>query len=179
MHAIRRLLAAASVVAVTGGLGVISAGAAGAATAQPMPQHHATTVTAVVHLHKTPLVSVGGKWATANITRTVTVNRVSGPRHHVYTYTSTVNDKGTFVTINKAFTPNQHGIYRHMRIRGAVFGTLSGSTTFSFFSRSSHLVVPRHLRGTSLTGTYWLNQFMGHHGRIFGAKVVSSSTTYV
>ena len=179
MHAIRRLLAAASVVAMTGGLGVIGAGAAGAATTHPMPRHHATTATAVVHLVKTPLTSVKGQWATANITRTVTVTRVAG-HHHVYTYAATVTDKGTFVTINKAFTPNQFGKFGKfggMHIRGYVHGTLYGKTVFTFKSHARYVSPPRHLSGVSLATSSWLGQFM-HHGYIFKGAVVSSFCTY-
>ncbi len=177
MHGIRRLLAAASVVALSGGFGVLSVVPAGAVTAPAMPPR-LTTATAHVHIYHAPVMGGGGQWATANIKRTVTVNRVATLRHHVFKYTAVVTDTGTFVTINRAPTPNQYGRFAGMHIRGAIPGTLSGSTTISFFSRSNHLVVPRHLYGVSPTTTYWLNQFMAHHGYVFGARVLSTSTTY-
>ena len=178
MHAIRRLLAAASVVAVTGGLGVISAGAAGAATTQPMPRHHATTATAVVHLPGRTVTGGGGSWAYAKVTRTITVTRVSGAHHHLYRYTALVTDKGTFVTIPGALTPNQLGRFSGQHIHGVVRGTVSGKTVISFLSSARHPVAPRFVYGASQITPTTVRQFMGHSGFVVGYSVVSSSTVY-
>lgn len=178
MHAIRRLLAAASVVAMTGSLGVIGAGAAGAATTQPMPRHHATTATAVVHLPGSTVMGGGGAWAKAHVTRTITVTRVARAHHHLYRYTAVVTDKGTFVTIRGALTPNQTGRFAGMHIRGVVRGTVFGKAVFSFLSNARHPVAPRHVFGASLVSSFTVRQFMGHHAFVAGFSPVSSFTVY-
>ncbi len=178
MHAIRRLLAAASVVAMTGGLGVISAGAAAAATAQPVHQHHATTATAVVSLPTSPVKGGGGNWAFAKVTRTITVTRVARVNHHVYKYSALVTDKGTFVTIRGALTPNQLPPFAGRHIHGVVSGTVYGKTVISFLSNARYPVTPKFVFGASKISPFMVRQFMGHHGFVFGFRTVTSSTVY-
>jgi hypothetical protein len=158
MLSIKRLLATASIVALTGGAAVLSAGAASASTATLAHHHHAksaTAVTYVVHRHDS---GGNGNWALDKFARTVTVTRVAKAPGHMYVYKAFLTDTGKFITIPGAFTPNQGSPFTGLTIKGVVRGTMSGKAVFTFtasapYPSSKH--VPRFVFGDTPATSAW------------------------
>lgn len=75
-----------------------------------------------------------GNWATDTGFRYEVITD-HGPDSNValgHDYTATVRDTGSFVTISRAFTPNQSGVFAGMKITGAAVGSWSGGAAYSF-----------------------------------------------
>jgi hypothetical protein len=163
MFSIKRLLATASIVAVTGGAAVLSAGAAGAATAAPAHQwHHAKSATAVTHVVSRHDSGGNGSWAVDKFVRTVTVTRVGKAGPGVYVYRAVLKDRGKFVTIAHAYTPNQGTPFTGWKIRGVVKGTLSGKAVFTFTASAPYpnsKLVPRFVHGDTPATSAWPTLF--------------------
>jgi hypothetical protein len=163
MLSIRRFLATATIVAVTGGAAVLSAGTASAATAAPAHHwHHPKSATAVTHVVYRHDGGGNGSWALDKFVRTVTVTRVGKTGPGVYVYKAVLKDCGTFVTIPDAYTPNQGSPFTGWQIKGVVKGALSGKAVFTFTASApypSRKLVPRFVHGDTPATSAWPTLF--------------------
>jgi hypothetical protein len=124
--------------------------AAGTAHAAP------TTETATTHVYNDPDSGNGGTWATDAFDRTLTVT-LTNATALTDTYTATVSDSGTFVTIAGAKTPNQSDAGEV--ISHSVKGTFSGTASYTITAPASDALgapVPATLNdnNTAAAGIY-------------------------
>lgn len=98
-----------------------------------------------------------GNWATDGpVFRTLTVTdhgRDAVPAKGD-DFTATVSDRGLFITIPNAFTPNQGGANAGHRITGQVIGTFTGGATYTFTATKAPngALVPFTESGTPVSG---------------------------
>lgn len=130
MRVSRRLAAAGAVGALALSAGLAAAGSANAESL-PVPSVFFSAVTHVVNDRDT---GADGAWADVDFTRTITVSAdtaavvVAGQT----AYSAAVSDKGTFVTIKGAATPN--GFVPGLTEANSVKGTFSGSANYVFYA---------------------------------------------
>ena len=139
----RIIIAAAAVPAVTVGL-LLTATAAGAATATPADTNAAITtagptgLSATVHstlVNRPDGGGAGDTWALDNMHRTMTLTLI-GQDGSQYKYVATIHDTGTFTTVTGALAPNQGGKYAGTAEQASKTGVMSGYADFSFDASS-------------------------------------------
>lgn len=110
-----------------------------------------------------------GNWGIDTINRDVIVTNhgvvpnadCSPAAIHCWSYTATLADSGTFNTIHNAFTPNQFGTNAGKHIASSVFGTISGSGSYTFDASTlaNGSLVPGTTSGSALTTGDWYKLF--------------------
>lgn len=176
-------------------------GSGGGHGKNPRPPAQHGTWTATSKLTNRPDGGNGNpsNWANDNITRVATIKLVGkdttlsdcgAGASHCYTYTGTLTDKGSFVTIPGNPTPNQDPASgpkteKHPAVRGS----MKGGATITFSASSDHpnaALVDKSLdshgadpSGDETTGA-WVEQFFTH-GTTFGSgpALTSWSWSYV
>jgi hypothetical protein len=159
----RKYTAYAGILAGVLGGGVALATAASAATVPAPAVVQLTTAhsyNAVSHLTSRPDGGGNGNWANDDIHRTLTIRLLGSTgtgSSTVYYYNARVQDKGTFETIDGAYTPNQGGPYTGDTENGSVPGTLTGSASYSFTASAlpDVALVPAHVAGPADSASTW------------------------
>lgn len=135
------------------------------------------SVSATTHLTNRPDSGGNGTWATDTLTRTFKLTLVSQSAG-IYTYTGTVCDGGTFLTIPGAFTPNQGAPFTGDTIADLVKGTVNGTAFFSFTADQPadiSLVPPTGDPGAP-TSTWYQQAFPA--GTVFGGTGLENNWSW-